>query len=74
MALSALSIAALAVLFIKSSASFIPGSLGVQDGGNVFSSRPSAIPASPSCCSGGSRTQLGSEWDGDACDCRKEWD
>jgi hypothetical protein len=40
----------------------------------VFSSRPSAIPASPSCCSGGSRTQLGSEWDGDACDCRKEWD
>ena len=53
---------------------FIPGSLGAQDGGNVLSSRPSAIPASPSRCFGDSRTQLGSEWDGDACDCREEWD
>ena len=52
----------------------IPGCLGAQDGENVFSSRPSAIPASPSRCSGGSRARLGSEWDGDACDCREERD
>jgi hypothetical protein len=41
-----------------------PDSLGDQDGGKVLSSRPSAIPASPSRCSGGFRIRPGLEWRG----------
>ncbi len=56
MALTALSIAALAVFHHKPPPSSF---LAVSAPKTVGSSRPSAIPASPSRYSGGSRTQLG---------------